>query len=337
MGLIAMPGSVRIRHIEWSLDRPAQVNRSPYTGARKVVANPWHGMWRARVDLAPIVGEGNVRAWRAFLGKLKGQINSFYLPATEGPQHLLGSQTASAGAAQGATSITLANSSTYGPELLTNGTFDTNTSGWTDSGTSSSWISPGQMRVTMTGASGATFASGAISVSAGDQFRVKGTLNASHTNFGRIRLIGGSNLFVLPLSSYPSGNIDAVVTATASWVGYNFEVSPATSAAYGSVGDYVDADNCSLKKITGSTAPTLTAGMLATVMLPSGNAQLVQITAVAGNTINFEPPLREAISSGAVVETASPFAQVALADSLIGWSVDPGTQYGIGFDAEEVF
>jgi hypothetical protein len=87
MATIALPASVKIRSISWTLDRPAQVNRSAYTGVRRVVANPWHGIWKAQVQLAPILGESNVLAWRAFLASLKGQINNFHLPATEGPQN----------------------------------------------------------------------------------------------------------------------------------------------------------------------------------------------------------------------------------------------------------
>lgn len=195
MTIIAMPASARIRQVRWSLDRPAQVNRSAYSGARRVVANPWHGKWTAQVELAPIVGEANVRAWRSFLASLKGQINTFKLPATEGPQYLGSDATASAGAAQGATSITL------------------------------SGVRP------------------------------------------------------------------------------------------------------------------LPAGMMVTVSLPSGNKQLVVLTAdiSTAGVITFEPPLREAISIGAVIEAVKPYAHVALADSAFEWSVDPGTQYGIGFNVEEAF
>jgi hypothetical protein len=107
---IAFPAGAKIRRVSWSLDRPAQVNRSAYTGARRVVANPWHGKWSARVELSTIVGEGNVRPWRAFLAKLKGQINTFGLTATEGPQHAAANPTLASAAAQGATSVTLASS-----------------------------------------------------------------------------------------------------------------------------------------------------------------------------------------------------------------------------------
>lgn len=106
MTLIAAP-TFAIREIDWYLDRPAQVNRSGYSGSREVVANPWHGKWRATVTLKTEQGEENIRAMRGFLASLDGQVNSFLLPATEGAQLGAGAVTAAADAAQGATSITL--------------------------------------------------------------------------------------------------------------------------------------------------------------------------------------------------------------------------------------
>jgi hypothetical protein len=104
-----MPATVRLRHIEWQLDRPAQINVSAYTGSRKVVANPWHGKWTAKVQLAAIQGEANVLTWRSFFAKLKGSINTFQLPATEAAQHGSGTSTVSSGGAQGATTMVLNN------------------------------------------------------------------------------------------------------------------------------------------------------------------------------------------------------------------------------------
>lgn len=112
MTAIPLPSSVRIRHVEWSLDRPAQVNRSPYTAKRTVVAEPWHGLWRGKVELAPIIGETNFRPWRAFLAKLQGQINTFQLPATEGPQNSNVGVTVSSTAAQGAKTMSISGAAT---------------------------------------------------------------------------------------------------------------------------------------------------------------------------------------------------------------------------------
>ena len=93
--------------------------------------------------------------------------------------------------------------------------------------------------------------------------------------------------------------------------------------------------------ITLSNPPSgLTAGMMLTVPLPSGNRQLVMLTAdlpATFTTLYFEPPLREAVPSGTPIETANPYAQVALTNSEFSWNVSPGQQYGISFDVEEVF
>lgn len=88
MAIVTLPNALRFaREVAWTLDRPAQINRSGYTGQRSVIANPWHGVWSAKVELAPIIGEPNILAWRAFLGSLLGAVNSFRLPVTEGPQN----------------------------------------------------------------------------------------------------------------------------------------------------------------------------------------------------------------------------------------------------------
>jgi hypothetical protein len=108
MSLVTAP-TFAIKEISWFLDQPAQVNRGTYSGARQVVSNPWHGKWRASVTLKTEQGEANFRTMRGFLTSLLGQVNTFLLPATEGNQGL-SDTTASAGASQGATTISLASS-----------------------------------------------------------------------------------------------------------------------------------------------------------------------------------------------------------------------------------
>jgi hypothetical protein len=115
MAVIPLPTASRFaKHIEWTLDRPAQVNRSAWTGHVQVLATPWQGRWSAKVDLVPIIGEANVRLWRSFLARLKGQVNTFRLPATEGLQSAIAHATVAATAAAGATSLALANADAAG-------------------------------------------------------------------------------------------------------------------------------------------------------------------------------------------------------------------------------
>lgn len=115
MAIITLPSPVRIRRIDWSLDRPANVNVSAYTGYRHVAANPWHGKWYASVELAPMDAAA-MRDWRAFLASLKGQINTFRLPAAEeGAQNANNGVTLAGSVTQGATVVTIGG---YGTAML---------------------------------------------------------------------------------------------------------------------------------------------------------------------------------------------------------------------------
>lgn len=336
MANIPLPSSVRIRRVEWRLDRPGQANVSAWTGKRTVVSNPWHGKWSAQVELAPIIGEANVRAWRATLAKLKGVINTLQLPATEGPQHAGGSPGIAANAAQGATSLTLTAGSTYGPELVSNGTFDSATTGWAFGAGCSGEISSQRLVLTCTTASStAQSATQTITgLTIGQTYQITvGFMAASNGNFARFRLVGQSA--TKDLSTGSSQTITFTATATSAVL----ELAIATASAWNSVlGATATFDNVSIKQVTATAVPPLTAGMLTTVVLPSGNAQLLMLTAdVAANAISFEPPLREAVTTSNTIETANPYAQVALSDSQFGWSVDPGTLYNLGFAVEEAF
>lgn len=64
------------------LDTPAQVNRSAWTGRRKVVALPGAELWYGKVTLGPFATENEERAWRVFLFALRGMENwfKFHLP-----------------------------------------------------------------------------------------------------------------------------------------------------------------------------------------------------------------------------------------------------------------
>jgi hypothetical protein len=78
---IAFPVGYDVVSEEWDIDVPAQVNRSGWTGTRKVIGLPGAPIWRATVALEPIATELSERALRAFLLKLKGVQNTFRLPA----------------------------------------------------------------------------------------------------------------------------------------------------------------------------------------------------------------------------------------------------------------
>jgi hypothetical protein len=96
-----------IASVAATLDQPAQVNRSVYTGVRAVASIPWHGKWAFKVQLAVRQGDANFRAIRAFFTGLQGAINNFHLPAVEQSQNANSGVTLSSSASQGAISLVL--------------------------------------------------------------------------------------------------------------------------------------------------------------------------------------------------------------------------------------
>lgn len=84
--LVTIPPAPVAKDIEWTIDQPAQVNRSQVTKKRRVTLLPQAPRWYAKVTLPPILGERNVMAWRAFVVDLDGVANTFRLVACEGDQ-----------------------------------------------------------------------------------------------------------------------------------------------------------------------------------------------------------------------------------------------------------
>lgn len=85
-----------------SLKSPAKVNRSKWTGTRKVIGQPGVETWNAKVTIDTIATEEEERPWRAFLFGLGGPANSFrwFLPCN---MHIGGKPTVAAGATAGYT------------------------------------------------------------------------------------------------------------------------------------------------------------------------------------------------------------------------------------------
>lgn len=86
MAIIAVPEALAIRRVEWTFDRPAQVNRSGWTKRRQVVQQPGPALWSATAELAVRCGTDEWLEAEAFLIDLEGQINTFRLEASATPQ-----------------------------------------------------------------------------------------------------------------------------------------------------------------------------------------------------------------------------------------------------------
>ena len=82
------------------LNSPTQVNRSRWTGARKVIGQPGAETWTASVTIGPLVTEEEERPWRAFLFALGGPVNAFRWPLPCN-SHLGGKPTVDSGASNG--------------------------------------------------------------------------------------------------------------------------------------------------------------------------------------------------------------------------------------------
>lgn len=63
-----------------TLDVPAQVNRSAWTGRRKVIGMPGTERWQGKAAIDLITSEAEERPWRAFLFALRGPVNWFRWP-----------------------------------------------------------------------------------------------------------------------------------------------------------------------------------------------------------------------------------------------------------------
>lgn len=88
MAIVALPDN-EFRTIEWSLDTPTQINRSEWSGARRVWGLPGRPRWTFSAEHVPIIGEAAFRPWRGFLAALRGPVNVFRMIAVEAPQHAL--------------------------------------------------------------------------------------------------------------------------------------------------------------------------------------------------------------------------------------------------------
>lgn len=107
MAIITLPPAVRIKRVEWTVDQPAQVNRSAWTKRRQVVTQPGPALITATADLVVAIGEASALAAEAFIVDLEGPVNSFRLRGSERDQAPAGSVAYVNGAGQSGRSLTL--------------------------------------------------------------------------------------------------------------------------------------------------------------------------------------------------------------------------------------
>lgn len=106
MAIIAIPDH-HFRTVDWTLRQPTQVNRSEWTGRRQVMQMPGAALWLVQAEHVPIIGEDNIRPWRAFLAAMRGQVNVTRVKAT-GLDQRAGAEPVIVVGAAGASTIGLA-------------------------------------------------------------------------------------------------------------------------------------------------------------------------------------------------------------------------------------
>lgn len=97
MAIIPPPAPLPLRNVQWRAPFPAQVNRSVWTGHRKVIGLPGATVWTATAQFVTIVTEARAKRWRGWFTALRGPVNSFPMLATETVQTTAANPTVSAG------------------------------------------------------------------------------------------------------------------------------------------------------------------------------------------------------------------------------------------------
>ncbi|MCP3729250.1 hypothetical protein M9978_02315 [Sphingomonas sp. MG17] len=101
MALINPPAPLRLRNAKWRANVPAQVNRSGWTGKRKVVGQAGAFWWSMSGEFVPIIGQTNVVAWRGWFLDLEGPVHRFPVRAVEVQQTAASNPTVASGSTDG--------------------------------------------------------------------------------------------------------------------------------------------------------------------------------------------------------------------------------------------
>lgn len=80
MALVQIPANARFTRRAWIPPARNQVNRSAWTGARKVLRLPGAAPWRVSANVMPMAREAETWPWKAFLAVLEGEANTFLMP-----------------------------------------------------------------------------------------------------------------------------------------------------------------------------------------------------------------------------------------------------------------
>jgi hypothetical protein len=280
-------------------------------------------LWEVDIQGAPQMNV-EAHAMVAFLESLEGYRNQLALWNLAQPQPvgtMRGTMTLSSSAAQGAG--TLAVASTSDVELVSNGTFDADVSGWASSPTfqsSAAWVG-GEMQVSYVSASARQLQT--IPTVPGRQYTMTVTQRrVTGTGSGYFGMVtaGGSNVTVAA-SSASTTNVTRSVTFTATATTTTIALAITTS------GDVFAFDNVSVREALAGR--TLLAGDL--LGIGSGpTQQVVRVTVDAVSnasgviTVSIGTPLCNAFTAGAAVIWDRPKALFRQKSANAGIEYTPG-------------
>jgi hypothetical protein len=93
MAQVNFPLLARVASRKWTFHTPQQINRSRFTGRRKVVGVPGTEKWLCQIAVEPLNTERKARAWRGFVAALRGAENFFRFPVLPSRQTLVDNPT----------------------------------------------------------------------------------------------------------------------------------------------------------------------------------------------------------------------------------------------------
>lgn len=101
MAIINPPAPLPLRSAKWRANVPAQVNRSGWTGKRKVVGQAGAFWWSMTGEFVPKIGQAKARDWRGWFLELEGPVHSFPVRAVEQAQTGIANPTIGSGSTDG--------------------------------------------------------------------------------------------------------------------------------------------------------------------------------------------------------------------------------------------
>jgi len=143
----------------------------------------------------------------------------------------------------------------FGPELLSNGTFDSGIDGWAAFGSATQSHVGNKLRVTA-GASAGGGSSQAITLLPNTYYRLSVQMTPGTGGRARVGVWSGGGFLhdqTFDTGYYPSGSV-SFVFKSGSTPSAEIMVLPSTYSAHGATGDYADFDNISVKSLAGNHA-----------------------------------------------------------------------------------